>query len=67
LLTRCDNNQRCIRGVVDTIIDINAIGIDGDWNERQSREFQTVPGEGKARVFHPNLLSLKTEHTKRQP
>src|SRR3546814_6026688 len=42
------------------------VRIDGDWRERQSREFKALPGERKARLFHPGFLPFETQNPKRQ-
>src|SRR3546814_6102962 len=48
------------------MVNVDAVRIDGDWRERQSREFKALPGERKARLFHPGFLPFETQNPKRQ-
>src|SRR5260221_661348 len=49
------------------MVDVDAVRIDRDWRERQSREFKPLPGERKPRLFHPGFLSFNAEHPEREP
>src|SRR3546814_13811926 len=48
------------------MVKVDAVRIDGDWRERQSREFKALPGERKARLFHPGFLPFEIQNPKRQ-
>src|SRR3546814_21141448 len=48
------------------MVNVDAVRIDGDWRERQSREFKALPGERKARLFHPGFLPFEIQNPKRQ-
>ena len=66
LLPRRDDNQRGIRGMVQAVVDIDAIRIDRDRRERQSCEFQAAPREREAGILDPGLPPFEAEHTQRQ-
>src|SRR5258708_4170958 len=48
------------------MVDVDSVRIDGDWCERQARQFKPLSGEREARIFDPGFLPFETQHPERQ-
>src|SRR5215469_18809815 len=48
------------------MVDVYSVRIDGDWCERQARQFEPLSGEREARILDPGFLPFETQHPERQ-